>query len=242
MWHDFRQLVPMLEGCERWPSTDDWNLWKDRLPLFAERAGALRFVSEIRPGSRRRRREKKEARLQPGLRTYEARVIEQLEVATRPEHPHDFFNALIWLRYPASKTRLHQIAYRLQQDQSLTAPGQRSREADSLTCFDEGGVYFLCAPDQDPLAVRALFASRDDASKEVFCRHHLDQFGIFGHGLLEGLLIQKLAAVQVSCLTLPYRAEGDVDSRLAAQIEESVHQRGDWGTVPFASLWLRNEI
>lgn len=236
----FRRHLPALAACSHWPSPDDWNAWAEASPQFQEGTGGLRFVAEIRPGSRRRRREKKEARQQAvGLRSYEARVIEQAEVATRPEHPHDFFNAMIWLCYPASKSRLHQIAYQLQQKAGggSIQPGQRSREADSLTCFDEGGVYFRCRALDDLDAIRSLFASRRDEDKIAFCRAHPERFGIFGHGLLEGLLVHQLDSVQVSCLLVEDGGEGNIDRSLAEQIGKSVEQRDHWGTVPFAALW-----
>ncbi len=239
LWQPLMRLGLHLCDREEWPGAEAWNEMLNEVTAFEEATSGLRFATEIRPGSRRRRREKKEARLQanPGLRSYEARLIEQGEVATRPEHPHDFFNAWVWLRYPWSKMRLHQLAYRAQKER--TDPTQRSRSADSLTCFDEGGVFYRCPRGSSVTAVRALFASRDDHEKMALCAAQRDRFGIFGHGLMEGLLMQGLSAVQVSCLVIEAETEeAEVwDRALAAQIEASVDCRGDWGTVPFAALW-----
>ena len=68
---------------------------------------------------------------------YEERIFLHGIIATRPQNLHDFFNALIWLKYPQTKSVLNAIHYQeLQKQQSSI----RSKKRDLLTLFDECGV------------------------------------------------------------------------------------------------------
>jgi DUF3025 family protein len=72
--------------------------------------------------------------------SYEIGVFETGRVATRPDHPHDWFNALAWLAFPRTKARLnamHAAAIPLEQ-------GRRGRLRDMLTLLDEGGALVVC--------------------------------------------------------------------------------------------------
>lgn len=218
-----------------WPSCEDWNAWAQGSQVatrFAAANPGLSFVAEVRAGMRRRRREKK---LTPGhQRSYEARVIEKNEIATRPEHPHDFFNALIWLRYPHSKGSLHRKAYQLQREH----PGQRVADADALTCFDEGGLIYVSDQADEPEKVRSLLSSRNDSEKWEFCQQKWRNFQIFGHGILEGLWKGQPMNLQLMTLVLAWEeSRPDLDSQLAQFIAERPLARPASGTAPLAALW-----
>lgn len=218
-----------------WPSVMELNEWARANPAFAAAAPELCFVSELRPGARRRRREKKLA--PASVRSYEARVVEERKIATRPEHPHDFFNALIWLTYPQSKLELHQRAYALQRGNTSRL---RLPEADVLTCFDEGGLVYLCSPEEDPVAVSELLLSRRDGEKEFFCRERRQNFRVFGHGILEGLWLEERAELMLLTVVLappPSLHKLSLDPHLAAFIREIELSTVALGTVPFAALW-----
>jgi len=71
---------------------------------------------------------------------YEIGVHETGRVAMRPDHPHDWFNALAWLAFPRTKARInamHAAAIPFEQ-------GRRGRLRDLLTLFDEGGALVVC--------------------------------------------------------------------------------------------------
>lgn len=236
-------LAKLFEGLEGlvsssdWPTVATWNEQKQQSKAAGTLA-ELSFIPEIRPGARRMRKLKQAARLLPGLRTYEAQIVEHQAIPTRPDHPHDFFNALIWLNYPQSKKALHFRNYALQsQGLGHDSPNRRSRLGDSLTCFDEGGVIYCCRADEDPQAVLELFCSREDSQKTLYCRDRLSQFSLFGHGLMEGLLADRWD-VHVSCCVLPFFADhAALDKVLAEHLAHLPEDSSRWGTIPFAPLW-----
>jgi hypothetical protein len=232
-------VVPQAADGPGWPSVVDWNRWREERTQEASLAD-LTFVAEIRPGARRLRKEKKLARLRPGLRTYEAQIVDQRSIPTRPENAHDYFNALIWMNFPKAKRTLHELSYRLQvSGLGQDSPNKRSRLGDSLTCFDEGGVVYVCGPEDDRESLVRVFCSRDDASKAEWMREHRERFTIFGHGLLEGLLLGRWD-VHVSCCLLPYEASGlDLDTALAQHLQQLSEEHAGFGTIPFSPLWNR---
>lgn len=114
---------------------------------------------------------------------YEAFIGETGAVPTRA-NLHDFFNALVWLRYPAIKRGLNAI-----QASELAANGVgqvRGKTRDRATVFDENAVLFACADAALAQALRAhdwvglLLAQR--AAFGVAC-----EVFPFGHALLEKL-------------------------------------------------------
>jgi hypothetical protein len=71
---------------------------------------------------------------------YEIGVHETGRIATRPDHPHDWFNALAWLAFPRTKARINAMhAAAIPSEQ-----GRRGRLRDLLTLFDEGGALVVC--------------------------------------------------------------------------------------------------
>lgn|GEM_PF-2949825 len=128
----------------------------------------IQFIpAKPRPRGAARRRRKDE-------HDYELRIFNHGEVSTRSRNWHDFFNALVWMTYPATKAALNarQIAARV--------PGiVRTREQDRLTMFDEGGVITVVAEDGS-----------------VITRH------IIGHAIFE-LICQKQLPVRGMQLVVP---------------------------------------
>lgn len=131
-------------------------------------AGPLRFVPQ--------------AEL-PAGEAYEAFIARTACVPTR-NNPHDFFNGLAWLRYPAVKARLNALQAQ-QLAQANAVPGTRGAVRDALTVFDENAALW-CAP---PVLVNAL---RDRDWAPLFIAHRAlwrdAPLRLFGHALLEKLL------------------------------------------------------
>ncbi len=123
----------------------------------------VKFIpAKPKPRGAARRRRKDE-------HDYELRIFERGEVSTRSHSWHDFFNALIWMTYPATKAALNarQIAARI--------PGiVRTREQDRLTMFDEGGVISLIEP-TNKLVKHYIFGH---AIFELICTNQLPVRGL----------------------------------------------------------------
>lgn len=141
-----------------------------------EQAGSGRLVGASRP-----LRFVPQCELPQGV-AYESHIFETGCVPTR-DNLHDFFNGLIWLRFPCTKQRLNQL-----QGAEIAASGVgavRGRVRDALTLFDENAAL-LQAP--EPLW-QALLA-RDWPRLFVTLRPLWPQarLVLFGHALLEKLV------------------------------------------------------
>lgn len=131
---------------------------------------------------------------------YETRIAERGELATRERHPHDFYNALVWLRHPRLKQALNA---RQVVDIARVGPKQRTRGQCALTHFDEAGAIVWLAdpsllPAWDAHDWPALFgARRAEWGRSIAVT-------VFGHALVEhvwnghDLPVAKALAVRVS--------------------------------------------
>ncbi|MDP3822609.1 MAG: DUF3025 domain-containing protein [Burkholderiales bacterium] len=118
---------------------------------------------------------------QPAGEAYEAFVARTACVPTR-NNLHDFFNALVWLAFPAWKRRLNEL--QAGQITHAGVAGTRGAVRDALTLFDENAAL-LQAPPELIAALRArdwhtLFVTR----REVWAQARIT---LFGHALLEKL-------------------------------------------------------
>jgi hypothetical protein len=142
---------------------------------------------------------------------YEERIVTCAEIVTRPHDWHDFFNALVWLRFPQTKHRL--AALHAAGMKSPARDGRRGPIRDAATQFDESGIV-VAASDA---ALLDLLAGR--RWKELFWarRRHVRQrmrFAVFGHGLYDALrapfyrICGRAAAVVVpqACIDAPPEA------------------------------------
>lgn len=118
----------------------------------------------------------------PGGMAYEQFIFDTGQVPTR-EGLHDFFNGLVWLRFPATKHLLN----RLQAAQlAATGVGQvRGPVRDGITLFDENAVLM-----QAPDALWNALIARDWTRLFVDLRSLWTQarLVLFGHALLEKLV------------------------------------------------------
>lgn len=116
---------------------------------------------------------------------YDGRIALAGEVPCLSQSYHDLFNALIFAAFPRSKRALHARQWRALSSwidpTTNRIPGQRTREQDALTIFDEGGVVLAMTP----RAERAWRGSRTTTSVEAV-RGEVAPI-LFGHALLEHL-------------------------------------------------------
>lgn len=153
-----------------------------------------------------------QAALPPG-HAYESFIFERGLCPTR-DGLHDFFNALAWLRFPATKRRLNQL-HMAQIRQTGIAP-QRGPARDGLTLFDENAAV-LCAPE----ALWQALARKDWPL--VFGRWRAlwdqAQLVLFGHALLEKLVHpRKPITAHVYRAHAPGGELADLDAWLAADL------------------------
>jgi hypothetical protein len=123
---------------------------------------------------------------------YESFIFDTGQVPTR-ENLHDFFNALIWLAYPAVKQRLNKLQADEIAEASATpvrASGSmgRGKLRDAATIFDENAAFFVSESEE------ILEGLRSHEWEKVFLeqRHFFEsrcEVLLFGHALLEKLVV-----------------------------------------------------
>lgn len=160
---------------------------------------------------------------------YETHIFDTGCVPTR-DNLHDFFNGLIWLRFPCTKQRLNKL-----QAAEIAAAGVgavRGRVRDALTLFDENAAL-LQAPEPiwDALLARdwlRLFVTLRPLWTEA-------RLVLFGHALLEKLVLPyKSITAHVYRQAVPLPLGSDLagwDGWLASRLNS-----GELATKPFAPL------
>ena len=129
-----------------------------------------------------------QAELPPGM-AYEAFISATGRVPTR-ENLHDFFNALVWLSFPQTKTQLNALqsaALEASRQSDLTNQSRRGPLRDAATIFDENAALLVS---RDVVLVEGLrahdwehawLAHRDDFTSNC-------EVWLFGHALMEKLV------------------------------------------------------
>jgi hypothetical protein len=129
---------------------------------------------------------------------YDAQIVQQRIVPTRPRMWHDFLNALVWLTFPKAKLALHRRQHaaieRWLPIGATQLPNARTREQDALALIDEGGVLLV-------------------EGRKMF----------FGHALFEGLIFEQLAMISRG-VELTGRID-QADAELAAMLDDAARFR-----------------
>ena len=159
---------------------------------------------------------------------YEIGVYESGRVATRPESPHDWFNALAWLAFPRTKARINALHTDELRRSPPHAQGRRGPLRDLLTIFDEGGAIVVCS-DEELLGLlkaaswKALFLEQ----RERVLRSM--RIVVFGHAVLEQAMEPRPG---ITCKAIVLSG-GDLDDRAARWLADAPA-----GTSPKALLPL----
>lgn len=170
-------------------------------PLHAalDERGAMRFVPQDQL---------------PAGTAYEQFVFETRQCPVRPGL-HDFFNGLVWLRFPSAKAALNRL--QAQEIARLGIAGRRGPVRDAITVFDENGALLAA-----PQALWDALLARDWRRLFVELRPLWGQARllIFGHALLEKLAQQprKDLTAHVWRANVPPSAATELDAWLAEQI------------------------
>ena len=118
--------------------------------------------------------------------SYERRVFERGEIATRSGDWHDLFNALVWLTFPRAKAALNARHYDAMQLKRAALGSARCSVRDAATHFDECGVVVAAA---DRSLAQGL---KEHAWKHVFWERRTEalerlRFFVFGHATYDML-------------------------------------------------------
>jgi len=142
---------------------------------------------------------------------YELHVYESGEVHTRAGNRHDFFNALCWLAFPRTKSRINALHAAEMPREREKIGGRRGPLRDLLTVFDEGGALVACADE----ALNALV--RGYRWKEFFWEQRSRvraamRCVVLGHAVLEQALDPRPG---ITCKVLFVDPARDLDAQAA---------------------------
>lgn len=157
---------------------------------------------------------------------YEAGIARTGGVPTRSDDWHDYFNALVWWRFPRAKAALNAAHLAEIRSQAVGAP--RGRRRDALTQFDECGVV-LSASDPALLEClrqhdwRGLFwdaraAWGTQIELTVFGHASLDQLRTPFHGLCGKAMLREVVPAWFA--TEPAERWLELDGWLAERIRQ----------------------
>ncbi len=171
-----------------------------------------------------------QAELPAGV-AYEAHIFATGGVPTR-EGLHDFFNALCWIRFPATKLQLNRL-----QAQAIAAAGgvgtRRGPLRDALTLFDENAAL-LQAP--DPIWQALLARDWQRLFVELRPLWAQSTLLLFGHALTEKL-VAPYKSITAHVLRLPVPTDWPADCRAEAGAAQ-VHPWDDWLAGQLKPDWL----
>lgn len=168
-----------------WPDLDDYQGFVDALNLGNAQGTRLQVTNA-------------DAR---GTRGYEQRIFNEATLPIRLKSWHDFFNLLVWARFPKSKAMLN---CRHNEHAHRDAAG-RGELRDALTLFDESGAIIVS---DDTHLIEAL---RAHAWHALFWQHralwgrHIECW-IFGHAIYEKAL-DPYIGLTAKALCVPVNAD-----------------------------------
>lgn len=144
--------------------------------------------------------------------SYEERIYRHGLIASRSNNWHDYFNALIWLKFPQMKTAINAIHYQEIQKQTSKL---RSRKRDLLTLFDECGVIVLA-----PKIIHQLIKKHQ--WQDLFIKHKSLWLSgeikiiTFGHAMYEKYLNPYIGMTAKALLLS--QSSNDIDTLLATRL------------------------
>ena len=153
---------------------------------------------------------------------------------------HDFFNGLVWLRLPRTKSRLNQL--QAAEIEALGVGAVRGPVRDAITLFDENGALL----DAPPPLWEALLA-HDWRRLFVELRPLWDEARLLvvGHALLEKLATpRKALTAHVWRLPAGLESVADADAQLADQLVPALLAAKPFTPLPVLGIpawWPENQ-
>jgi hypothetical protein len=166
-------------GFKQWPSLQDYQ------SVFKQSALSIQPVAQASEINRFEDQ-------------YEPRVFLKQELQTRTENWHDFFNAMIWLKFPRSKQALNRRHYEAARERE--AGSNRSTLENRLTQFDECGAVIVASSEKPLQLIRnhqwqSLFVEQASLFEDdIRCI-------VFGHAMFEKAL-KPYIGMTCHCLLL----------------------------------------
>ncbi|MBC3935250.1 DUF3025 domain-containing protein [Undibacterium sp. CY7W] len=176
---------------------------------------------------------------------YEAHISASGGVPTR-ENLHDFFNALVWLRFPLIKRQLN--ALQAAQIAQLGIGKSRGPARDAATIFDENAALLVVADDARGDSLTQALRQHDWQQAFITQREAFGQFAevwSFGHALMEKLVAPYKAITAHSWVVRVspdfFAAEPDkkcrlLDSQVAAQLAQHSLTTADYTPLPVLGI------
>ena len=175
----------------------------------------------------------------PAGTAYEQFIFETRQCPVRPGL-HDFFNGLVWLRFPRTKAALNRLQAREIARAGIGA--RRGPVRDAITVFDENGAL-LAAPPQLWEALLAREWRRLFVELRPLWRGA--RLLVFGHALLEQLAVpRKPLTAHVWCAPVALDSGADADGWLAAQCTGEALAAKPFTPLPVLGIpgwWAANE-
>ncbi len=172
---------------------------------------------------------------------YEPRIYLKGEIQTRMANWHDFFNALIWMRFPKTKIAINGKHFVAMQQRYKRTEKHRCAAENALTLFDECGAVIISS-DRSLLNLvrefrwKELFWKRRQQVSENF------KCIIFGHAIFEkalnpylGLCVKALLLHSDQDLFLPNEK---LDTTLSEFISNVDFDLGPQNLSPFPVLGM----
>ncbi len=176
---------------------------------------------------------------------YEAHISASGCVPTR-ENLHDFFNALVWLRFPLIKRQLN--ALQAAQIAQLGIGKSRGPARDAATIFDENAALLVVADDVRGDSLTEALRQHDWQQAFITQREafgHCAEVWSFGHALMEKLVAPYKAITAHSWVVRVspefFTADADekcrwLDSQVAAQLEQHSLTTADYTPLPVLGI------
>lgn len=143
---------------------------------------------------------------------YEQRIYQHGIIATRSNNWHDYFNALIWLKHPQTKSAINAIH---QQEIKKQTTNLRSKRRDLLTLFDECGVLVFAEEKIVELIKQHKWQELFVENKESWQDGSIT-IETFGHAMYEKYL-NPYIGMTAKALFLPSNID-NVDNYLAKEL------------------------
>lgn len=154
---------------------------------------------------------------------YEACIARTGRVPTRG-NLHDFFNALVFLRFPRAKAQLNRL-----QSSAIARDGVRAMRGpvrDAATLIDENAVLLITLRTDLVQALRRHDWSTLFIRQRASWRHEVNVLA-FGHALLEKL-VSPYKSITAHALHIPLAADSswtEVDRCVAALLDDDLSPR-----------------
>ena len=171
--------------------------------------------------------------------SYEERIFHKGIIATRKDHWHDFFNAVVWHAFPQTKSVINGLHVQELKTQKSTV---RSRKRDLLTLFDESGVIVIAEDSILELIKQHKWNTLFIEKKQEWLDGKITLL-TFGHALYEKYLNPYIG---MTAQTLLLNSQVDnIDSFLARKLKKGnlLQSKSELSPLPLLGVpgWHKNQ-